>query len=380
MMLKLKVGITGQSGFIGQLLFNFLRFKENISLVPFYDEYFNDDKKLDEFVKDCDIIFHLAALNRHNSEDVIYETNLLLVNKLISACKRMGARPHIVFSSSIQEEKDNAYGKSKKEGRLLFEKWANENNAKFTGLIIPNVFGPFGRPFYNSVISTFSYQLINNFEPKIEVDAKLNLIYINDLLDQFWEIISSNSFERVSKIYIKHTVEKKVSEILSLLIDFKESYINRSIIPHLNDKFDIDLFNTFRSYIQEEKLINYLDKKTDHRGTFVEVLKTQTQGQFSYSTTLPGVTRGNHFHLRKIERFIVIKGKAEICIRRIGTSKVIKFQLNGENPAYIDMPVWYTHNIKNIGGDELITLFWTNEFFDPDNPDTLYESVENEQT
>jgi UDP-2-acetamido-2,6-beta-L-arabino-hexul-4-ose reductase len=378
MMLKLKVGITGQSGFIGQLLFNFLRFKENISLVPFYDEYFNDDKKLDEFVKDCDIIFHLAALNRHNSEDVIYETNLLLVNKLINACKRMGARPHIVFSSSIQEGKDNAYGKSKKEGRLLFEKWANENNAKFTGLIIPNVFGPFGRPFHNSVISTFSYQLINNLEPKIEVDNKLNLIYINDLLDQFWEIISSNSFEIVSKIYIKHTVEKKVSEILSLLIDFKESYINRSIIPRLNDKFDIDLFNTFRSYIQEEKLINYLDKKTDHRGTFVEVLKTQTQGQFSYSTTLPGVTRGNHFHLRKIERFIVIKGKAEICIRRIGTNKVIKFNLDEENPAYIDIPIWYTHNIKNIGDTELITLFWTNEFFKQEDPDTFYEAVENE--
>jgi len=151
----MKIGITGQAGFVGTHLYNFLGLQENVERIPFKDEYFEDIEQLLEFVKSCDVIVHLAAMNRHGNPQVIYDTNMDLVKKLTVACDLTGVKPHILFSSSTQEEKDNLYGKSKLDGRKLLEEWAERNKAKFTGLIIPNVFGPFGTPYYNSFIATF---------------------------------------------------------------------------------------------------------------------------------------------------------------------------------------------------------------------------------
>jgi UDP-2-acetamido-2,6-beta-L-arabino-hexul-4-ose reductase len=165
----IKIGITGQSGFIGTHLYNTLSlFKDKYNLIPFDDDFFNETHLLESFVQECDIIIHLAAMNRHSDPELIYKTNIELVKKLISALTKTSSRPYIIMSSSLQEFLDNPYGKSKREGRELFNQWADKNNAMFTGLIIPNVFGPFGVPFYNSVISTFSYQLVNNLEPRLK--------------------------------------------------------------------------------------------------------------------------------------------------------------------------------------------------------------------
>jgi len=178
------IGITGQAGFIGTHLFNFFGLKKDeVVRIPFEDIFFEDNSKLEDFVKQCDVIIHLAALNRHNDPQTIYETNVLLVKKLLKALENTGSRPHILFSSSTQEERDNMFGKSKREGREILANWAKENNAKFTGLVIPNVFGPFGNPYYNSVVATFSHQLTHNEEPKIEIDAQLKLIYIGELTE-----------------------------------------------------------------------------------------------------------------------------------------------------------------------------------------------------
>lgn len=374
----LKVGITGQSGFIGTHLFNFLNLKKKeIILIPFEDKYFNDQSLLGEFVKSCDAIIHLAAMNRHGDPKVIYDTNMRLVSQLLDAVETTGCRPHILFSSSTQEERDNLYGKSKHDGRILFEKWAEHNKAKFTGFVIPNVFGPFGNPYYNSVIATFCHQLTHNEQPKIEIDANLQLIYVNELVDLFYQKISvpaeGSSLERFK---VQFTSENKVSEILSMLENFKKTYFEEHCFPVLNNNFELNLFNTFRSYFDHSSRYPVLLKKnTDHRGAFVETIKTSLGGQFSFSTTLPGVTRGNHYHTRKIERFIVIRGKATIDLRRIGTSEILHFELNGEQPSFVDMPVWYSHNITNTGDEELITLFWINEFYNPDDPDTYFENV-----
>lgn len=398
----LRVGITGQSGFIGNHLFNFLSLKkEEVSLIPCRDEFFQNKSQLESFVKQCDTVVHLAAMNRHGDPQVIYDTNILLVNQLIEACESTGSTPHILFSSSTQEEKDNLYGKSKREGRQLLEDWAKRNSASFTGLIIPNVFGPFGNPYYNSVVATFCHQLTHGETPKIDVDGEMKLIYVGELVEEIYLKIKDKSLKtkvneegergregdlegerreekgiNVENIWVKYTSEKKVSEILNLLEGYNENYFGKGIFPNLNDRFELNLFNTFVCYIDHQKFFPfYLKLNTDDRGTFVETVKLNSGGQVSFSTTKPGITRGNHYHTRKAERFAVIKGKARIELRRIGTDKVLSFELDGDKPSFVDMPIWYTHNITNTGTDEVYTIFWINEPFNADDPDTFFENV-----
>jgi len=370
----IKIGITGQAGFVGTHLYNFLGLKEGIARVSFKDEYFQDEKQLREFVKNCDVIIHLAAMNRHNDPDVIYQTNIRLVQQLIDSMEAESVKPHVLFSSSTQEERDNKYGQSKKEGRELLLNWAKRNKALFTGLVIPNVFGPFGNPFYNSVIATFSHQLTHNQQPKIEVDGMLKLIFVGELVEEIWNII--NKHISSPAYFVPSTSESKVSEILALLSNYKDNYLENGILPEINSKFELNLFNTFRSYMDHSVHFPVMLKKhTDTRGSFVETVKTAIGGQFSFSTTVPGITRGEHFHTRKVERFAVIQGKAVIELRKIGSDEILHFELDGKNPSYVDMPVWYTHNITNSGDEELLTLFWINEFFNPDDPDTYFEKV-----
>lgn len=379
----IKVGITGQSGFIGTHLFNTLGlYPDRFERIPFEDSYFDNPTQLESFVKACDAIVHLAAMNRHNDPEVIYQTNITLCRKLIEACEATGSKPHIIFSSSTQEERDNLYGKSKREGRLLLEEWAKRSNASFSGFIIPNVFGPFGRPYYNSVVATFCHQLTHGEEPRIDVDGELKLIYVSELVEHFIERIkiaaqSNSSNPIIETVQIPHTSTSKVSAILAKLNDFKSGYFDKGTFPDLTDTFTRNLFNTFVCYIDHEKFFpRLLELKTDDRGSFVETVKLNSGGQVSFSTTKPGVTRGNHFHTRKAERFAVIKGKAVIELRRIGTDKKLTFELDGDsNPSVVDMPIWYTHNIKNVGNDDVYTIFWISEHFNPNDTDTFFETV-----
>ncbi len=370
-----RIGITGQSGFIGTHLYNFLRLQQDkLKRIPFQDEFFSKENDLNNFVESCDTIVHLAGVNRHSDPQFIYETNIELVRKLIKACEATGSRPHILFASSIQEERDNVFGKSKKEGREMLAQWATKHNIPYTGMIIPNVFGPFGHPYYNSVVATFCHQLSHNEEPRIEVDADLKLIYIDRLVKFIYEAVCKEMSEPAWKI--DHIYEKQVSEILNILKGFKSEYLEKGIFPNLDDPFVRDLFITFLCYTDLEKFFPLrLKTSEDNRGVFTETLKLQSGGQVSFSTTKPGITRGNHFHTRKVERFIVAKGKATIKIRRIGSDKVIAFEVDGTKPACVDMPVWYTHNITNIGNEDLYTIFWINEFYDPKDGDTFFEEV-----
>jgi UDP-2-acetamido-2,6-beta-L-arabino-hexul-4-ose reductase len=370
-----RIGITGQNGFIGSYLYNRLSLlKEEFSLVPFDRAGFESPELLQKWVAECDVIVHLAAMNRHPDAAVLKDTNIDLVQKLVHALEATNCQPQVVFSSSTQEERENDYGVSKSTGRKLLADWASRSNAVFTGMVIPNVYGPFGKPFYNSVVATFCYQLCNGQQPAIDVDGRLKLIYADELADSIIAAIRQGINEPEYKV--AHTVEKNVSEILQKLNEFKTLYFEQGVFPAINDSFERNLFNTFRSYINhKEHFPVKLKQHADNRGVFVEMVKLQQGGQVSFSTTYPGITRGNHFHTRKIERFLVIKGKALIQLRKYNTNEVLDFYLDGEQPAYVDMPVWYTHNIKNIGQDELYTVFWINEFFDPADPDTYLETV-----
>jgi UDP-2-acetamido-2,6-beta-L-arabino-hexul-4-ose reductase len=371
----IKIGITGQTGFIGTHLFNFFGLKKDeVIRIPFQDEFFLDATQLEDFVRQCDVIIHLAALNRHHDPQTIYDTNMLLVRKLIDAMDKTGSGPHVLFASSTQEERDNVFGKSKREGREILASWAKKNQTLFTGLVIPNVFGPFGHPYYNSVIATFCHQLTHNEQPKVDIDASLKLIYVGELVEIVYKAIRNQLSAPEYKV--PHTAEKKVTEILEQVKQFNAGYQDQGIFPELHGKYEINLFNTFRCYMDVARHYPVkLKKNTDDRGSFVETIKTGLGGQVSFSTTKPGITRGNHFHTRKIERFAVIKGKARIQLRRIGTSEIMNFELEGNEPAYVDMPIWYTHNITNTGDEDLYTIFWINELFNPDDPDTYFEEV-----
>lgn len=377
----IKVGITGQSGFVGTHLFNTLGlYPEKFERIPFEDSFFDNETRLNEFVLACDVIVHLAAMNRHNDPQVLYDTNIRLVKQLISACEGTDSKPHILFSSSTQEERDNLYGKSKREGRELLENWALNNDAKFTGFVIPNVFGPFGHPYYNSVVATFCNQLTHNESPKIEVDGELRLIYVGELVNEILEHIEVMQEEKkggiADMVPVAHTAQIKVSALLQKLQDFKANYFTNGILPDLTDTLERNLFNTFLCYIDHENFFPFkLKLNTDDRGSFVETVRLNSGGQVSFSTTVPGITRGNHFHTRKAERFAVIKGKARIEFRRIGTDKVLSFNLDGNEPSFVDMPVWYTHNITNIGDEDLYTIFWISEHYDAADPDTYFEKV-----
>lgn len=367
-----KTAITGANGFIGTHLKNFLAGKEDIEVIPIDRETFQDAEKLDQLISQCDTIVHLAAMNRHGDPNVIYETNTRLIRQLINSCKRTRSNPHILFSSSIQEEQDNHYGRSKKEGRQLLESWEKKHQGKVSSLIIPNVFGPFGHPYYNSVVATFCHQLTRGEQPVIHIDGNLKLIYVNELVEHIYEIIQSG---KNGPIHLSHNYEIKVSELLEKLESYRSDYFESGVFPDLQHPFDLALFNTFRCYVPVEHYPVKFKLNTDNRGAFVEIARANTPGQSSFSTTNPGITRGNHYHTRKAERFAVIKGKASIKLRRIDNNEIIEYHLDGENPSYVDMPIWYTHNITNTGDDELVTLFWINEPYNPEDPDTFFVNV-----
>lgn len=370
----IKTGITGQAGFIGSHLYNYLGIYSDVyERIWFEDDYFYDDEKFHNFLKQCDVIVHFAALNRHNKPEEIYSKNIELVERLIKGLETVNTKPHILFSSSTQESLDNVYGRSKREGREMLKRWCRKSGAKFTGLVIPNVFGPFGRPFYNSVVSTFSYQLTHNQTPRIDVDNNMKLIYVNELVKIIEDIIRNKIYS--DSYEVSFDFESKVTDLLDKMNYYYETYINNSIIPELKSHNDINLFNTLRSYIEYDELNRKIEKKTDERGYLTEITKALTEGQTFFSETKPGIIRGNHFHLRKIERFSVIRGEAIIRLRKIGSSNVVEYRVCGDEPSYIDIPIWHTHNIENTGKGNLLTLFWANEIYNPKDADTYFEKV-----
>jgi len=370
----LRIGITGQNGFIGYHLTQTIKYKHSdYTLVPFQKSFFEKESLLTAFVSTCDVIVHLAGVNRAETEGEVYGANIKLNTVIKKALIKANFKGHLLFASSSQEKGGSIYGKAKKESRVLLEDTINSLGGKFTGLIIPNVFGPFCKPNYNSFVATFCSKILNNETPEVIQDANVPLLYVGNLVEQILGVIRN---PKGSLFEIRPDLEVKVREVLGLLNTFKDSYIGGNKIPSLQTPFELQLFNTFRSYLDIDQ-INPVSivQHADERGFFSELIRTEIGGQFSYSTTLPGITRGNHFHTRKIERFIVIGGEAKISLRKIGSTEVHEYLLDGENPSYVDMPIWYTHNITNIGATPLITAFWINEPYNSEDADTYFENV-----
>jgi len=370
----LKILISGHNGFVGKHLLRKLKCLEsnyNIELLTRSD--FKSLASLVNKISPDDIIFHLAGVNRDINEEEVFNKNNEINAMLYSALEEVQFKGKLLFTSSTQEESDTLYGKAKKDARLKFIKQSASLNYLFYGIITPNIFGPFCKPNYNSFIATFSSNIINRETVKVDNDKTVSLIYIGDFIDIIIKIIDSDDIIEINSKYI-HSYQ--VSDILIKLNNFYDIYIKKGQIPLINSHFDICLFNTFRSYINHKNFfpLNH-QEHDDDRGSFSELTRSFSEGQTSYSVTKKGVTRGNHYHTRKIERFSVIKGKAKISLREVLSEEKIEFFLDGTKPCYVDMPIWYTHSIENLGETDLITIFWINEHYNEDSSDTYLENV-----
>ncbi len=365
----MNVGITGVEGLIGFHLRAFLKSGLLLSVIPATRATFKTCELLNEFVRQTDIIVHLAGMNRGTDEE-IYNTNLQLAQKLIESCESQKKTPYIIFASSTHIFRETMYGQSKKKCAELFQTWADRNGAKFTCLILPHVFGEGGRPFYNSVISTFCYQVANNERPQVQNDSILELVHTQRVAKKIHEIINQSEYGQISLAGEKIAVSEALEKILAM-----DSQYRSGIVPLFQNEFELSLFNTYRSYLFPKHYPLFPKLYTDNRGRLFEAVKSLNCGQAFISTTKPEITRGNHYHLRKFERFCVIAGTALIKLRRLFQSEIIEFYVTGDKPSFIDIPTFHTHFITNIGSAELTTLFWSHEFFDPNNSDTYVEKV-----
>jgi len=367
----LNIGITGSDGLIGYHLRVLLSNTSEIEIKLANRHTFSSQELLTKFTDGLDAIVHLADKNV-GADDDIQNANMTISKQLTQACDTSQIKPHIVFASSthIDLNPNAAYSKSKIECTNYLNEWSNSNNSKFTNLIIPHVFGEFGKPFYNSVISTFCHQLANGEKTKIIDDKKLDLLHAYDVANGIYQVILAG---RTGKQKLRGS-PISVVEARERLISLSEDYFN-NIVPDITDNLNCQLFNTFRSYLSDDYYPRSFVLHSDQRGMLYEAVKSRQSGLTFLSTTRPGITRGNHYHVNKFERFIVTNGKAYIRFRKIFTEDVLTFEVDGGQPTYVDIPTYTTHNITNIGSDDLTTLFWSNVFYNEKNPDTYFEEV-----
>lgn len=369
----MKILISGYNGFLGRHLIRKLKCLKDAYAIDFLTKADFESNKLTNKISPNDIIFHFAGVNRDINDDVVFKKNNSLNELLLSALVEIKFKGKLLFTSSVQENSGTLYGKAKKNARLKFEEYSNSLGYKFYGIIAPNIFGPFCKPNYNSFIATFSSMLINKKNASIDNDKEVSLIYVNDFIDEIIKILNDDNELKLKKSLIYNYT---ISEVLTKLNKFNDIYCKYGQIPGVESHFDLSLFNTFRSYINISSFFPRSHKEhNDDRGSFSELSRVFSQGQTSFSITKKGVIRGNHFHTRKIERFSVIRGKAKIELREILSDKKFEFILDGAKPSYIDIPVWHTHNIQNIGDEDLITVFWINEHYNEDTADTYLENV-----
>ena len=367
----MKILITGSNGFIAKNLIEHLKRSEKIVLYLYSKK--NSFTILEAYVKEADFIFHLAGVNRPKNVNEFYEGNSDLTKSIVDILIKEGKTTPIVLSSSTQSALDNDYGKSKLEAENILLEYSKKTKANIYIYRLPNVFGKWSKPNYNSVISTWCHNIANDLDIQINNRGiELNLVYIDDVVKSFVKKIENRSDDKY--ISIDTVYKKTLGEIEKLLYQFKD---NRKtlLIPNVASGFERALYATYLSYLSTDNFSYELKGHQDNRGTFYEILKTVDSGQFSLSTTAPNVKRGSHYHHTKNEKFLVVKGEALIEFRHIITNEKVSYKVSDKKMEVVEMIPGYTHNIKNIGDEEMVLFLWANENYDNNNPDTYLLAV-----
>nr|WP_223156165.1 capsular polysaccharide biosynthesis protein CapF [Desemzia incerta] len=368
-----KILITGSNGFIGKNLISELKNRNYIDIFEYDKE--TDPKLLDQYCEDTDFVFHLAGVNRPKEQSEFMEGNFGFTSLLLDTLKKYNNACPVMISSSIQAELDNPYGESKKAGEDLLLNYSKETGAKVLIYRFPNVFGKWSRPNYNSAVATFCYNIAHDLPIQVnDPSVEMKLVYIDDVVTDLIKALEENENRQGAfcSIPVVHTIT--LGEITKLLYSFKESRIDRTV-PDMSDKFTKKLYSTYLSYLPEDKFSYELKMNVDQRGSFTEFIRTPDRGQVSVNISKPGITKGNHWHHTKNEKFLVVSGTGVIRFRKTDSEEVIEYFVSGDKMEVVDIPVGYTHNIENLGDSDMVTIMWVNEPFDPEQPDTHFMEV-----
>ena len=376
--------VTGANGFIGRNLVETLKNVRDgkdktrsvtSELTIFKYDIDTDPVLLDEYCTKADFVFNLAGVNRPQDPAEFMTGNFGFASTLLNTLKKHNNKCPVMLSSSIQAGRDNPYGQSKKAGEELFFQNSDETGAPVFVYRFPNVFGKWCRPNYNSAVATFCYNIAHGLPITVnDPNVVMNLVYIDDVVDELLRALAGNPTRagNYCSVPVTHTI--KLGEIVYLIHTFKASRNERSV-PDMSDAFTSKLYATYLSYLPENEFNYQLKMNCDARGSFTEMFRTSDRGQYSVNISKPGITKGNHWHNTKNEKFIVASGKGIIRFRKIGDTKVIEYPVSGDKIEVVDIPVGYTHNIENLGDTDMVTFMWASECFDPDKPDTFFEEV-----
>jgi UDP-2-acetamido-2,6-beta-L-arabino-hexul-4-ose reductase len=370
----MKVLVTGAKGFIGKNLIVALKRMADVEVIE-YDLDFQADL-LERGLTKADVIFHLAGVNRPEREEEFDEVNAGLTENICSNLRNLRCSPMLILSSSTQAVLDNPYGLSKRKAeKAVFEFGSTMGSPVFV-YRLPGVFGKWCKPNYNSVVATFCHQIARDLPISISDPKKdIELVYIDDVVKSFIGILGGHAPIWANRYCVVEPIWKiHLGQLADIIRGFRKSR-ETNILPDMNDRFLRCLYATYISYLPKDGYGYKLSQMIDNRGELAEILKHPHIGQFFVSRTRPGITRGNHYHDTKVEKFIVIKGDAVIRFRHILESDIIEYPVSGHEFRVVDIPPGYTHSIENVGETDLFVLFWANEVFDPQQPDAIYESV-----
>jgi len=369
----MKILVTGSKGFIGKNLIAELRNRKYEDIFQ-YDRD-TDSSLLEEYCKEADFVFHLAGVNRPKEQSEFMKGNFGFTSDLLNTLKNHNNTCPVMISSSIQAELDNPYGESKKAGEDLLFAYGKETGSKVLVYRFPNVFGKWCRPNYNSAVATFCHNIAHDIPIQInEPSVVMNLVYIDDVVNELINALErkENKGGEFCKVPVVHTIT--LGEIVDLIYSFRKSREDRSV-PNMSEAFTKKLYSTYLSYLPENHFSYDLKMNVDQRGSFTEFIKTPERGQVSVNISKPRITKGNHWHHTKNEKFLVVSGKGVIRFRKIDSDEVLEYFVSGDKMEVVDIPTGYTHNIENLGDSDMVTIMWANEPFDPEKPDTYYLEV-----
>ena len=365
-----RVAVTGAEGFLGWHARARAHAEGGPTTVPIGRTAFADVAALDQAIRGCDAVVHTAGVNR-GDDTAVENGNAQLAHVLVSALRRTGSGATVVYANTTHADRDTPYGRGKARAATVLQGWADEAGARFVDVRLPNLFGEHGRPDYNSVVATFCRRLADDGIPHVTGDAEINLLHVQAAAAHLLAA-ARGGMPAPGPLGQPITVRR----LLDVLRTQRETYRSGDV-PAFADDLELDLFNTLRSALFPAAYPFLPMVNADQRGALHECVRSRgTGGQTFVSTTHPGQVRGEHYHLRKIERFHVLRGTAEIALRRVLTNEMVRFKVDGDTPALLDMPTLWVHNIRNTGDTELVTLFWSDQLFDPEHPDTFREPVE----